>query len=119
MPGLVRFLGQPKITSSGDIMGTPAYMAPEQIDSHDLDHRADIYSLGCVTYEMFTGQLPFDSNYFPIAHINSDPPPPHEWAHDIPKSASQIIVKALAKEPEDRPNNATQFVTELCQALGM
>jgi len=117
--GMVRLIGQSGLTETGGFVGTLAYMAPEQMvgQSQDMDHRVDIYALGCVVYEMITGRLPFEQADFPLAHLNRDPPAPDSIVPDLPKAASQVILKALAKDPVERPASASQFIEELRRAL--
>jgi serine/threonine-protein kinase len=119
--GLVRLIGQVNLTQSGGIVGTLAYMAPEQMmgQSEGIDHRADIYSLGCVVYEMITGRPPFNPLDLPMAHFNINPPSPKLVVPTLPETASQIILKALAKEPVERPLSASQFIQDLRLALNM
>jgi len=117
--GMVRLLDQTGITQSGGFGGTSIYMSPEQImeETDCIDHRVDIYALGCVVYEMITGQLPFEPNLSPLAYIDAIPLAPDSIIPDLPKAASQIILKALAKKPDERPSSAGQFINDLRQAL--
>ncbi len=117
--GLVRLLGQSDLTETGGLLGTLAYMAPEQLmgQSQDIDYRADIYALGCVVYKMLTGRTPFESGELPLAHLNTDPLAPECLVPELPKRASQVILKALAKDPAERPASASQFIEDLRQAL--
>jgi tRNA A-37 threonylcarbamoyl transferase component Bud32 len=117
--GLVRLLGQTGLSEAGEIMGTLAYMAPEQLISQgrEIDHRVDIYALGSVVYEMFTGRPPFEEADFPLGFLNADPLPPRSSVPELPELASQVILKALAKNPTERPASASQFVDEVHQAL--
>lgn len=105
------------LTQSGMAVGTPAYMAPEQGQGLDIDHRADIYSLGVILYEMVVGEAPYSAET-PMAvlvkHI-VDPLPIISTANpDIPDDVQRIVLKSLAKDPEDRYQSAA----ELVQALG-
>ena len=106
------------LTRTGMMSGTPAYMAPEQAKAQKVDHRADIYALGIVTYEMLTGAVPFKAET-PVGvlmkHANEPPPiPPPE---EVPESLMQPVLKALAKDPADRWNTALAFTAALDQAL--
>ena len=85
------------------------------------DHRADIYALGCIVYEMVTGQLPRQSNdiFQAIANTEKTPPAPDSIIPELPQAASQVILQTLVKEPADRPVSATQFVNLLRQALDL
>jgi hypothetical protein len=119
--GLVRLLDQAGLTQTGGVVGTPAYMAPEQImgQSQDIDHRVDIYALGCVVYEMITGGPPFDQADLPLAPLDKDPPAPSFIVPDLSEAASQTILKALAKDRAERPPSASQFIQDLRRALGI
>ena len=102
-----------KLTSSGDIMGTPAYMSPEQGAGSAIDRRSDIYSLGIILYEMVTGRVPYTAET-PVAvvfkHIQDPLPSIHKFNPDLPESVELILLKALAKSPEDRYQTAEDFV---------
>jgi hypothetical protein len=119
--GLVRLLGQADLTQTGGVVGTPAYMAPEQImgQSQDIDHRVDIYALGCVVYEMITGGPPFDQADLPLAPLDKNPPAPSFIVPDLSEATNQTILKALAKDRAERPPSALQFIQDLRQALGI
>jgi formylglycine-generating enzyme required for sulfatase activity/tRNA A-37 threonylcarbamoyl transferase component Bud32 len=104
------------LTGTSAAVGTPEYMAPEQARAKSVDHRADIYSLGIVLYEMATGRRPFtaDTPMDVLIKQATEPlPPPRKFAPDLPKRAEQILVKALAKSPDDR----YQTMDELYAAL--
>jgi serine/threonine protein kinase/DNA-binding CsgD family transcriptional regulator len=105
------------ITAHGSIIGTPAYLSPEQARGQKLDHRTDIYSLGVVLYEMVTGRLPFDSNDISallLEKVTNDPLPPQDFAPDIPQWLNNAIMKALERNVEMRFQNAQ----DLAAALG-
>ncbi|HWB81680.1 MAG TPA: protein kinase, partial [Nannocystaceae bacterium] len=90
------------LTTSGARLGTPGYMAPEQIRAGAIDGRADLYALGCVAYEMLSGQPPFTSRRVADlidAHLHDAPPP---LSGDIPADALRLVARALAKDPADR-----------------
>lgn len=108
-----------QLTLDGTIIGSPAYMAPEQAGRKPLDGRADLFSLGCVLYVMATGQLPFegpDVLATLLAVTSLSPPPPHESIAEVPAGLSELIMRLLAKRPDDRPASARQVVEEV-QAL--
>jgi serine/threonine protein kinase len=99
--------GQSGDTAVGSLMGTPNYMAPEATFGLRVDHRADIYSLGCVLYQMATGRVPFEAEdvaeVFEL-HRTREPTPPQELAK-IPERLAAIILLCLAKRPEKRPSS--------------
>jgi hypothetical protein len=109
-----------KITSVGLVVGTPAYMSPEQIDGATLDPRSDLFSLGCVFYAMATGHSPFQAVH-PIEvarrvreHV---PPPLHRLDPAVPMFFSDIVAKLLAKRPQDRYPSADEVAKILIPHL--
>lgn len=98
-------------------VGTLAYMSPEQIDAAPIDHRADLYALGLVLYEMIAGRPPFQSDS-PRALLEmqctaAPPPLPEEARAGLPRGVERMLWKLLAKAPADRPSSATEVVTAL------
>ncbi len=105
-----------KFTSTGGIIGTPAYMSPEQGLGHTLDKRSDIYSLGVMLYEMATGRPPYDAETpmaIVVKHIHDPLPMPRAINPSLPESVERVILKALAKRPEDRYATAGDMVEAL------
>jgi len=106
--------------TGANIIGSPAYMSPEQSLGATLDARSDIYSLGIVLYEMLTGSTPF-GKATPgalLAHqINTPPPPLREARPEIPAAVESVVMKALAKDHEARFTSATQFAQALRKAF--
>jgi eukaryotic-like serine/threonine-protein kinase len=98
-----------RLTSSGTILGTPAYMAPEQIDSQPLDGRCDLFSLGCVLYQMSTGEMAFQGNT-PMGIMRSlsmhTPTAPRILNAEVPLGLSDLIQELLSKDPSKRPGTA-------------
>jgi len=98
------------LTQAGTVIGTPAYMAPEQATGDAaIDHRADIYSFGCLGYELFAGHPPFQAqatHQLIAAHIATTPRPITELRPDVPSSVADLLARCLAKAPGDRPQNA-------------
>ncbi len=109
-----------KITQSGAITGTPAYMSPEQAQGEHLDPRSDIYSLGIVLYEMVTGRVPYEAET-PLAvilkHIQAPLPPPTTVKEDLHPAIEQVLLKALAKNREDRFENTEEFIAAWKKAV--
>jgi tRNA A-37 threonylcarbamoyl transferase component Bud32 len=102
-------------TRTGALMGTPTYMAPEQCRGVQVDHRADLYSLGCILFECVCGRPPFVGEGVGdvlSAHIHVPPPPPRQLAL-VPPTLDALILRLLAKAPADRPGTAGQVIHEL------
>jgi serine/threonine-protein kinase len=106
--GLAVVLGKTRITRFGAMIGTPDYMSPEQIDGEQLDHRTDIYSLGCVLYEMLTGHSPFrrssEDTEFALMerHLKESPTPLRFNNSEVNQTTEDAVMRALAKEREKR-----------------
>ncbi len=107
----------PRLTQTGMVLGTPLYMSPEQArGDEELDHRIDIYALGVIMYEMVTGEVPFrGSNYLSILTqvINDRPTPPRDVRMDIGEDIEAVIMKALAKNPDDRYQSMEELAEDL------
>lgn len=106
------------LTQSGAIIGTPAYMSPEQAQSKKADHRSDLFSLGVVLYRMTTGKLPFqgDSAIGILTSVMMDTPiAPMDIRHDVPEGLSQLILQMLEKDVENRPDSASQVADRIQQ----
>ncbi len=104
------------LTEAGLILGTPAYMPPEQMLAEAVDARCDLYAAGVVLYECLTGVLPFEaqSTVSLIAKVlNQDAPPPVTLNDEIPPALSALIVRLLAKKPDDRVQTATELAEQL------
>ncbi|MGW6686385.1 protein kinase domain-containing protein [Streptomyces sp. NPDC054961] len=108
-----------KLTGGGMAMGTPHYMSPEQIAGGEVDHRSDLYSLGCVLYEIATGAPPFDlgdSWSVLVGHRDTEPVPPREHRPELPGYFERVVLDLLAKRPEDRPGDARHLHRRLVEA---
>jgi serine/threonine protein kinase len=114
--------GERAISTGGQVIGTPYYMAPEQVRGEDLDARADIYSLGATLYRVLTGVPPFDAPS-PISvlskHLTDDVVPPRSRApgQSLPIEADRIVLRAMAKSVEDRYSSAAEVQRDLERAL--
>jgi serine/threonine protein kinase len=110
----------PGLTGTGMILGTPHYMAPEQALGKTIDGRTDIYSLGVVLYELLTGRPPYDAETpysIVVKHISEPAPPPRTIKPDIPQALERVVIKAMAKEPDQRYDTADQMEQALQNAL--
>jgi serine/threonine-protein kinase len=124
--GIARVLGSEHFTHGGYMMGTPAYMAPEQVLGREIDGRADLYSVGVVLYRLLSGHLPFkaDTAISMVQMQISEPPTPiATFRSDLPGWCTAILDRALAKSPSDRFQSAEEFRVALIaaatpQALG-
>ena len=106
------------LTRTGQIIGTPHYMSPEQIANRDVDARSDVYALGCVLYEMLTGAPPFagsDDVQILYQQLHRDPPPPSTRAPELPKVIDDLIARAMSKEPAARFGSMQELASALAQ----
>lgn len=109
-----------RVTAHGMVIGTPAYLSPEQAQGMKLDHRTDIYSLGIVMYEMATGQLPFnadDIGALLLQQVKQPPPPPRLVNSDIPVALENVILKCMEKNPSRRFQSGGALETALAAAI--
>ncbi|NJL92804.1 MAG: serine/threonine protein kinase [Anaerolineae bacterium] len=114
--GIAKIITGGQFTASGGMVGTPAFMSPEQGLGESGDERSDLYSLAVILYQMVTNQLPFDAET-PLAvilkHLNEPLPLPREINPDVPPWVEQVIVRGLAKDPADRFQTAEEFIGAL------
>ena len=105
-----------KLTATGIVLGTPEFMSPEQIRGKPLDARSDIYALGIVAFEMFTGKLPFtgrNAQEMMIARLRGQPTPIRQLRADTPPAVEKALTKALQTNPDDRYMTAIEFAEAL------
>jgi len=117
--GLAKLCGRMALTQAGTVMGTAAYMSPEQARGEDVDQRTDIWALGAVLYEMLTGRPPFrgaNEQAVLYAILNSSPRPALELNESVPPEVDLVLKKALAKNPSRRHASADEMRTELEKA---
>jgi eukaryotic-like serine/threonine-protein kinase len=114
--GIAKSSGDMQLTRPGSTMGSVYYMSPEQVSGGTVDGRSDLYSFGVTLYEMLTGRKPFvaDTSYSVLnAQMNEAPKPPVELNPAIPLELNRIVLRAMAKRPEDRFQTAEEFRTDL------
>ncbi|MCB9593824.1 MAG: serine/threonine protein kinase [Sandaracinaceae bacterium] len=114
--GIARSMHDTRLTSAGQIFGTPQYMAPERVTSIDAGAESDLYALGVILFEMVTGRLPFESKDIPgffIKHMQEAPPRPSALVPTIPRRLEDLILALLEKDPQKRPVDAHAVTKEL------
>ena len=120
--GIARLVGKSRQTQVGHAVGTPMYMAPEQLRGEEVDGRTDLYAVGAVLFELVTGRLAFeaDSDYgLMMKQLNEPPPAASSVVAEVPSSIDDIIRKAMAKHRDDRFANAVAFRHELEAVAGI
>ena len=106
-------------TAAGSVIGSPAFMSPEQCIGAEADHRSDVYSLGCVLFEMIAGTLPFaagSNRELLIAHRFKAPPSLSVAAPQVPDWLGALVARMLAKDPRRRPQSITEVALTLARA---
>ncbi len=108
----------PNLTQAGDVFGTPLYMSPEQCTGEDLDSRSDIYSFGCLMYEVLTGKVPFNAKtavLIMVGHLQTEPPSFAKSCKGllIPKRLESLVMRCLEKDPNKRPQSMQLLKTDL------
>jgi eukaryotic-like serine/threonine-protein kinase len=119
--GIARAEGSTQVTQAGTILGTAAYLAPEQATGDDVGPQADVYSLGAVLYELLAGRPPFEDETLDALLVRhragpTEPPPP--LGGDVPPELEEVVMRTLARLPQYRPASAAALADELRAALG-
>jgi beta-lactam-binding protein with PASTA domain/predicted Ser/Thr protein kinase len=118
--GIARTATGDTLTQTAAVLGTASYLSPEQAQGEPVDPRSDIYSLGCVLYEMLTGRPPFTGDS-PVAiaykHVRDDPVPPSRLNGDIPRDLEAVVMKSMAKNPANRYQTADELRQDLGRVL--
>lgn len=106
-----------RLTAGGKVIGTPHYMAPEQAqgEHEDIDHRTDLYALGCVLFELLTCEVPFDGTGFEVvlAHMTRQPDAPSQRLARIPREVDALVLALMRKRPAERPSSAEEVVARI------
>lgn len=114
--GIAKMVGKEQFTATGAVIGTAAYISPEQIEGKQVDHRTDIYAIGVMLFEMVSGKTPFIAESIMtlmMKHVNDPLPDLHKLQPGLDLKLVSIIEKSLAKNPEDRYQNANEIASEL------
>jgi serine/threonine protein kinase len=120
--GIARALSDSQVTmkQTSQVIGTAQYLSPEQARGEQLDARSDLYSTGCLLYELFTGRPPFSGDSFvaiAYQHVRENPVPPSQVDPEIPRWADVIVLKAMAKNPADRYQNAAEMRADIQRVM--
>src|SRR5213082_729424 len=110
--------GASQMTEAGSIVGTAQYLSPEQARGAPVDPRSDLYSLGIVLYEMLTGSVPFTGDTpveIAMKHLSQVPDPPSEWRSEVPHDLDAVVMRALAKDPDQRYGSAEELDADLAR----
>jgi serine/threonine-protein kinase len=107
------------MTQAGTVLGTPAYMSPEQFRGEPVDLRTDLYSAGVVLYQLLTGDRPFEGTFSAIMHkaLNVEPPKPSEISVSVSPALDAVVARAMAKRPQARFASAAEFRAALAEAV--
>jgi serine/threonine protein kinase len=117
--GIARALDSSRVTEVGTVLGTAAYLAPEQASGDEVSPAADVYSLGAVVYELLTGRTPFRFESLAElarAHTDGAIEPPGALAPDVPPALEAVVMRSLARDPADRPATGAELGEELAAA---
>ena len=110
---------QATMTSANAVVGTALYLSPEQARGERIDERSDVYSAGCVLFELLTGRAPFAGDSavsLAYQHVSEPPPLPSSIASDVPEALDRVVLKALAKDPSERYASASDMAVDLSRA---
>ncbi|PXY25037.1 serine/threonine protein kinase [Prauserella coralliicola] len=116
--GLVRAVASAGTTSTSVILGTVAYLSPEQVTDGSASERGDVYSAGILLYEMLTGRVPYTADTalsVAYRHVNDDVPAPSLARADLPPALDDLVLRATRRDPEARPQDAGVFLAELTE----
>ncbi len=118
--GIARLAWEEQVTQTGQVLGTAAYISPEQAMGHPAVAASDRYALAVVAFELLTGRKPFTAEHFAAqarAHVEDEPPRASEFADDLNPEVDAVLARGLAKEPEDRWATAEEFAERLATAV--
>lgn len=116
--GIARAQGDSTLTAAGSVLGTAHYLSPEQAAGGSIGPPSDVYSMGCVLYEMLTGAVPFTGDSpigIAMRHVSDDVPPPSAIAGAVPQAVDELVSKATAKAPEDRFADGQEMAAALAE----
>ena len=118
--GIAKATESPHLTMTGAVVGTPAYMSPEQCLGSEISAASDQYSLGVMAYELLTGQVPFTGSLLAIqlGHVEKTPTPPNALVPEVPQAVSDAVMRMMAKEPQDRWPSLAAAAEALIDGLG-
>ncbi|MEO8691011.1 MAG: serine/threonine-protein kinase, partial [Solirubrobacteraceae bacterium] len=118
--GIARLAWEEQVTQTGQVLGTAAYLAPEQAMGEPATAASDRYALSVVAFELLTGEKPFNAEHFAAqarAHVEDDPPRASELNSDLTDRVDAVIDRGMAKDPDDRWESAAEFVERLDESL--
>lgn len=118
--GIAHDAAATKLTHTGGLLGSPAYMAPERFSAGKIDARGDVYSLTCVLYECLTGQHPYPADTLEqqiTAHLTQPPPRPSQHRPDVPAAFDEVVARGMSKNPAQRYQTAPELAAAASQAL--